>query len=438
MLELAPPRDRTPLFSLIILAYHKLLGYSLYEFWVSQITSVLLNSLFLFPAYMIARKVFGIKIAVVSTIFMTITPFLLEQSIYTWPKNLAMYFALLMIYFAFFSEAEDRIKYLLAGIFGSLGFLAHNYVTVYVITTFFALIYFHRRAHSSQSRNRLVKNFCLFTLGLILPLLPYFFWVFVSYGTVSTSRFIYYPFAVDPEDVDTILNGDPNTVVRKFFLTPISKIIWVKVADAIVTLTPAALPVNPIATSFRTYFPVYYYSHDYPGALSTLMYFLVVFWFVRYVLRKTKTNKVLFVFLIVPFVMFLVVSGWLDWGLLTAGLHPTLPILVMLGFNELEKFNNRLNFLFKIFIFAGAIIENAIFMWLLIAFYMLGGGITQVEEDVQRCIPDFDISKFVSAHFFTGNFETVSIVLNTIVFLTLVTIEIVMFNKILKILFSQQ
>ena len=437
-LELIPPRDRTPLFSLIIFVYHKLLCISLYEFWVSQIISVFLNSLFLFPAYMIARKVFGIKIALMATIFMTITPFLLEQSIYTWPKNLAMYFILLMIYFAFFSKIKNEFRYILAGIFGGLGFLAHNYTTVYIITALFALIYYYKIEYKSQFRKKLMKSIYLFILGIILPLIPYFCWVFISYGTIFTSHFMYYPFAVDPEDVDTILHGDPDMVVKKFFSTPISKILWVKVIDIVVTLTPATLPINPIATSFRTYFPVYYYSHDYPGALSTLMYILIVIWFIRYILRKSKTDKILFIFVAVPFILFLVVSGWLDWGMLTAGLHPTIPILIMLGFNELEKVTqDKLKYLLKIFVFVGAIIENTIFMWLLLAFYKLEGGITQVEEGIRRYIPNFNVSKFVSAHFFTGNFEAMSIVLNTFIFLALIIILLIFLFRINKTLFTE-
>ena len=310
--------------------------------------------------------------------------------------------------------------------------------SVIVITALFALIYYYKIEYKSQFRKKLMKSIYLFILGIILPLIPYFCWVFISYGTIFTSHFMYYPFAVDPEDVDTILHGDPDMVVKKFFSTPISKILWVKVIDIVVTLTPATLPINPIATSFRTYFPVYYYSHDYPGALSTLMYILIVIWFIRYILRKSKTDKILFIFVAVPFILFLVVSGWLDWGMLTAGLHPTIPILIMLGFNELEKVTqDKLKYLLKIFVFVGAIIENTIFMWLLLAFYKLEGGITQVEEGIRRYIPNFNVSKFVSAHFFTGNFEAMSIVLNTFIFLALIIILLIFLFRINKTLFTE-
>jgi hypothetical protein len=193
--------------------------------------------------------------------------------------------------------------------------------------------------------------------------------------------------------------GSPQEVFETFFSTPISHIIGTRIFNAVVTLTPAALPINPVATHFRTYNPIYYYSHDYPGALSTLMYFLVVLWFLKYLTGKTKTDKVLAMFVIIPFILFLIWWGWLDWGLLTSGLHPTIPILIMFGFNELYKIRERIKNLLIYLVFAGCLIEDFIYGMLTHNFYQLGGGLSAVAEGIQRFIPDFQISNFVAAHF---------------------------------------
>ena len=401
-----PPRDRTPFFNLLIYSYHHLLGTSLYQYWVSQIVSVVANSVFILPAYLIAKKAFGDNIARISAAFMIITPFLVKQAIYTWPKNMAMYFVLLMIYFMFFRDRPEanKMNYGLAGFFGALGFLTHNYVVVYIFTTLVAFVYTKELYKKPLAiPYELLKNkSAYFFFALIAVTVPYFLWVYSFYGTIFTSRFIYYPFAVTGYDL--ALHGEPKEIFETFFATSPLHIIGIRIFNAVVTLTPAALPINPVATQFRTYNPIYYYSHDYPGALSTLMYFLVLLWFFRYLLRKTKTDKALAMFVVMPFILYLIVCGWLDWGLLTAGLHPTLPILIMLGFNELYKFKDqRIKSILVYLIFIGCLIEDLIYGTLILNFYYIGGGLSSVAEGIQRFIPDFQISKFVSAHFLISN-----------------------------------
>jgi hypothetical protein len=138
-----PPQERTPFFNLLIYSYHHLLGTSLYQYWVSQIISVIVNSVFILPAYLIAKRVFGDNIAKVSAAFMIITPFLVQQAIYTWPKNMAMYFTLLIIYFLFFrgNSGNNELNYGFAGFFAALGFLTHNYIVFYIFTALIAFVY---------------------------------------------------------------------------------------------------------------------------------------------------------------------------------------------------------------------------------------------------------------------------------------------------------
>jgi len=389
-----PPRDRTPLFNLLIYAYHHSLGTSLYQYWVSQIISVVANSVFILPAYLIAKQAFNDKIAKVSTAFMTITPFLIEQSIYTWPKNLAMYFVLLMIYFMFFSSKQEnsRLKYGLAGFFGALGFLTHNYTTLYILTALIVLVY---KFHKYTISHRFTKHIVCFIAALTTTVIPYYLWVYLSYGTLLTSRFIYYPFAV--EGYESVLYGEAKDVFETFFSTPITHIIGIRISNAVVTLTPAALPINPIATRFPTYNPIFYYSHEYPGALSSIMYILVVVWFLKYLFKKTETDTVLAIFVIVPFLLFLILIGWKGWGLLSIGLHPSVPILIMFGFNELYKFGQT--WLLLILVFIDSFIENVIYWVLIIKFYYIEGGLDNIAREVSRFIPDFQISKLISAHF---------------------------------------
>lgn len=393
------PHDRTPFFNLLIYSYHHLLGTSIFQYWISQIISVIANSVFVLPAFLIAKNVFNDKVAKISAAFMVITPWLVWQSIYTWPKNLAMYFILLMIYFMFFKKESKPLSYGLSGLFGALAFLTHNYTAFYILTALLAFIFVKKiYQHPPIILQELFKEkFIYFFIVIVAAIVPYFLWMYTSYGEIVTSRLLYYPFSVN--GYLQAANGDPEEIFNTFFNTPISSIIGTRISNAIVTLLPVALPINPIATNFPTYYPVLYYMQDYPGGLSFLMYILVVIWFSRYLFRKTNTNTVLVILVMVPFLVTLFIAGWKDWGLLTYALGPTVPILIMFGTNELIGFKTswiRNAYMYLMFIVC--LIEVLIFGVLINDLYLATGGIKDVIEVGSR-IPGFQISSFISAHF---------------------------------------
>lgn len=405
----SPSKDKTPLFNLLIYSYHRLLGTSLYQYWVSQIISVVINSVYIFPAYLIARRAFGDRVAKISALFMLVTPFLIFNTIYTWPKNAAMYGILMMIYFLFFSEHDIKLRYPLAGFFAGLGFLFHNYALFYIGIAVILLVYKEKMYEALLSKDIIsnLKKLSYFSLVLLIFLAPYFVWVYSDHETVSNSRTIYYPIAV--KGYESAFNQTPEELWETFKATPLKEIIMVRISNAIVTFTPATLPINPYATNFRTYNPIFYYNQDYPGALSTLLYLLVVIWFIRYMLGKTNTDPVLVGFLFLPWIISLVFYGWREWGLLTGWLHPTLPLLIIIGFNEVHKWNNKLKYYLIYVIFISAIIEDAVYGKLIDNFYYIEGGLPQVARTGQQFISDFRISDFVSAHFlFNGTIDTLT------------------------------
>ncbi|VVB95770.1 Dolichyl-phosphate-mannose-protein mannosyltransferase [uncultured archaeon] len=409
-----PPTDRPPLFNLLIYSYHNLLGTSLYQYWISQIISVVINSVYIFPAYLIAKKAFGDRVAKISALFMLVTPFLIFNTLYTWPKNAAMYGILMMIYFLFFSEYDIKLRYPLAGFFAGLGFWFHNYAVFYIAIAVLLLIYKEKMYKGLISRNIFnnLKKLSYFLIVLLIVLAPYFLWVYSYYGTISTSKFIYYPFAV--KGYDSALSGDTQELFNTFYSTPVKEIIMIRISNAIVTLTPAALPINPIAASFSTYNPIFYYSHDYPGALSTLMYLVVVILFFKYLLGKTKINLVLAGFVVLPIFIYLILYGWREWGLLTGGLHPTIPLLIILGFNELYKSYNRLTGKILVFlVFLVAIIDNIIYFNIIKKFYYIEGGLRNVADSLHQVVPNADVSNLISAYFLLNT--EMDVILNLII-----------------------
>lgn len=399
-------KEKTPLFSLLIYSYHHLLGTSLYQYWVSQIISVLINSVYIFPAYLIARRVFGVWVAKISALFMLVTPFLIFNTIYTWPKNAAMYGILMMIYFLFFSDHDIRLRYPLAGFFAGLGFLFHNYSLFYIGIAFLLLVYKEKMYKALLSKDIIsnLKKLSFFLLVLLLFLAPYFAWVYSYYGTVSNSRTIYYPIAV--KGYESAFNQTPEELWETFKATPLKEIIMPRISNIIATFTPATLPINPYAINFRTYNPIFYYTQDYPGGLSTLMYLLVVIWFIGYILGKTRTDRILVGFLVLPWITIIILYAWREWGLLTGILHPTLPLLIAIGINEMHRLSGKIEYILLYIIFISAIIEDAIFGVLIGKFYYIEGGLPQVARTGQQFIPDFQVSDFVSTHFlFNGTID---------------------------------
>lgn len=421
-----PPKERPALFNLLIYSYHNLLDTSLYQYWISQIISVVLNSIFIFPAYLIAKKVYGGWVARASVLFMLVTPFLIFNTLYTWPKNAAMYGILMMIYFLFFSEHDIKLRYSLAGFFAGLGFWFHNYAVFYIGIALLLLIYKEKMYKKIFSRDlsAKVKKVSYFLIILLIILAPHFAWLYSYYGTVSTSKFIYYPLAVN--GYESAFMEDRQEFFDIFYSTPVKDIIFIRISNAITTLTPATLPINPIATGFHTYNPIYYYTHDYPGALSALMYIFVVVWFTRYIFKGKKTDSVLVGFLVLPFIINLILYGWREWGLVNQILHPTVPLLIILGINELNNFLGRTKSKLFCMIFVVALVEDIIFLNIINNFYIVEGGINSIIKTGRDITSDFEVSNFISAHFLLNNELWGNFVVSTILIYSTIKIGLIL------------
>lgn len=391
-----PERDRPPFFGLLIYAYHKLLGTSIYQYWVAQLVSTTANSILFLPAYLIGRRVFSEKIARVSTLFILVTPYIVENSIYVWPKNLAAYFILLMVYFMFFSGTQSKRNLIMSGIFGGLGFLIHNYIAVYIATALLIYLFQHRDRNFIAWIYNLKKSYVLYFIAVcILVILPYLIWTYSFYGTIFTSNFKYYPFAV--KGFGSALNDPPEVIFQSFHSVSIQEIIWIRISNVLVTLLPLSIPLNPYIYSFNSYFPALYFNQSYAGMLSFGMYILVVLWLYRALRKRTQTNNVLIILIVLPFLFHVFLWGWIDWGLHFMS-FPTNPFLIMLGFNELYKFKNYK--LFRNIIFIGGLLETIIFEKFLLDAYE---GKAALGKELQKLVNGFQIDNLVSAHFLITN-----------------------------------
>ncbi|MDD5472785.1 MAG: glycosyltransferase family 39 protein [Candidatus Methanoperedens sp.] len=394
-----PERDRPPFFGLLIFVFHKLVGTSVYQYWLAQLVSTIANSILFLPAYLIGRRVFSEQIARISVLFILVTPYIVENSIYPWPKNLAAYFILLMIYFMFFSGVHSRRNLILAGFFGGLSFLIHNYATVYIATALLIYIY--------QNCNRKINNYIInlksnyifyFIAVLILVVLPYLIWLYSYYGTIFVSNFKYYPFAV--KGYLSALTDPPDVIFQSFHSASFQEIIWIRISNTLITLFPLTIPLNPYMYSHPSYVPTVYYNGSYAGMLSFGMYILVLLSLYRYITGRIQVNKVLVIFIVLPFLFHIFLFGWIEWGLHFMS-FPTNPFLIMLGFNELYKFKNY-KFIRNI-VFLGGLAETIIYEKLQLDFYENFSGRVELGKAFQEYISGFQIDRLISAHFLMTN-----------------------------------
>jgi len=352
------PSTRTPLFSLLLYTLHSLLGTSTCSFWISQIASVIMNSALVLPAYLIAEKAFDSRVAGFSALLIAINPFLIENSIYTWPKNLAAYFVLLMFYFIFFRKG-GKTDYIIAGTLGGLAYLGHNYALLYVLSAFALMVYSKKGA-------------CYFLLPFLLLQVPHLLWAF-SHGSAVTSPLVYYPIAVSgPESA---FDGNVSELWSAFRSTPAATHLGIRAVNAFNTLLPA---------HFRH--PLLYYYFTYPGALTSLLYIFVLVWLWKHVLVKQEAGPYLVGLVAVPFFLTVAIFGFPEAGLARETLHPTIPVLIFLGVSEIYGIREDRKRKTSLFLVAlGCVSEG-----LLLANWLKGASMS-------KGLSEFELSRLFSA-----------------------------------------
>jgi len=119
--------SRTPLMNLNAAFFLSLFGD---EFWLFQIVSSILSSAFIFPAFLLCERLAGRKKAVLIGALLFLSPSLVHNAWYPWPKLFAAYFVLLAAYFYIKNRREDHVpeNVTCALVFGLIwaGFLAHQ------------------------------------------------------------------------------------------------------------------------------------------------------------------------------------------------------------------------------------------------------------------------------------------------------------------------
>lgn len=351
---------RNPGFYMLLSFFLSIFGSS---FWVCQLAATLVNTVFIFPAYCIAKHIFNKKIALLTIIFVSIIPFV-ETSIYMHSKMAVAYFIFLFFYLFVTKKASP---YLLGSIAG-LGFMIHQSALVFVIAVAVPYLF---EIIKKRSRSEFLSAIKM-ALAFSIVLLPWLGINYMKYGTLFTSEYDFFPlyttnYGSGSYTLSELWENFKNTsslyivgarvINTVTFVTPIILIFKIVALFFPFTLitgkTNPPLPVN--FASGRDLPWAYHYYHTLPGILTMFMFIFVAMGF----FKLWKYNKKLFYFVFIPIVLTILWFGWVVLAVLRSGIPEIVPILVMVGFWEICKRKNSKKIIKLIFILA--FVELAIF-----------------------------------------------------------------------------
>lgn len=258
------------------------------------------------------------------------------------------YFVLLFYYLVM-----KRRYALLAGASAAFAYLSHPFTVFYTVPGFLFLIVQQKGA----------AGIGRYTLGLLSSAvaitIPWF--VYASAVSTSLSPFYLYPFATSPEQM---LNN-PSSVIPQFLQRPVWLTLWIRLVNALRTLTPFPLmfspseypqipdPVGKLVPSL-SFAVLTTYLHTLPGALAAAFSVPAYTVLTKRLLEPTKKALLLGA---LPLALSVSYFGYLTGGVADLVAMPLVPIIVALA---VEHLNGRR-------ILAGLavvlLLENLGFLW---------------------------------------------------------------------------
>jgi hypothetical protein len=122
--------SRTPLFNLVAAFALSVFGD---HFWVYQIASTVVSSLFLAAAFLLVRELRGERAALLTAAFIFFNTWLVHDAMFTWAKMTAAYLLLLSLYFYLrFRAGAGSWAFHLTTLSGALAFMSHQSAAYYL------------------------------------------------------------------------------------------------------------------------------------------------------------------------------------------------------------------------------------------------------------------------------------------------------------------
>ena len=381
-----PTQDRTCLFSVLILAYHNILNTSLYSYWISQLFSCIANSALLFPAFLIAYKVFNKKVAFVAVTLMALNIFLFYETIYTWPKGLSNYFVLMMIYFLFFRQKTTFADSLLAGLWGAIAYLMHPLAIFYILGCIGALLI---------KKKLLTLHSFYFLLAMGITMIPYFSWSYYSLGHFFKSNMIYYPILQSPHDAYL---HSPEEIIASFKATPVWTFLYNAVSNRLYNILSVFTNLMYERSNFS-------FAGHLPKALTFFLYVLSLVGIYKIIRKKEPMKLILLQVILISFSCTLIFIGFRQDDFINEpGMHATIALFIVFATYALYEIKDSIFRRLTVFtIFSYTFINTPIrFAYIIRTYNNAPGGKERYFTELGKTwhhVEGFDILRLVSAHF---------------------------------------
>lgn len=173
------PMSRTPLYYIAQGAFMSLFGSSL---WAYQISNALLNTAFFVSVYLLVRRLYSERAALLAMLLLFFSPFIFKNVMHPFSKMLTAYFVVLAVYFYLKVRAgggRSATDCILCGLFSGLAYLSHQLGLL--VMAGMILDYLLRRIDL-----RLEKKLAV-VLPAISVILPWYLWGIWRYGAGAFS-----------------------------------------------------------------------------------------------------------------------------------------------------------------------------------------------------------------------------------------------------------
>ncbi len=185
------PTSRTPLFDIAGGFFLTLFSR---DFWAFQISASMVSAAFLLPLFLMTRRLFSERAAWLALLLAMLSPMVLTNEMYTWPKCLLTFFVLATIYY--YLELREQISErrisgnALAAVafYAALAYMTHQTALFYLATIALDALILYALSIRKQGLGIRVRlgQLGLALLLFLLVIAPWHLWAFSTYGVQKT------------------------------------------------------------------------------------------------------------------------------------------------------------------------------------------------------------------------------------------------------------
>jgi len=377
---------RPPLYNFVLGFAFSLFGTS---YPVGQILTGFFGAFLVFPTYLISRKFFGKNAAALSSLLVSINPFLVSNSVSITPKIFAAFFILNSIYFGF--SKKEYWHYF------SMNF-ALAYLSHYTALWFFIPVAVH---HALKHKFNLLKKreVWLSALLIIILLSPWFVRNAILYGNpfYSTTRYI-------PILPNWFVYSAPRPPTLGEYLSDVGG-LKNALAIRLINIVTSYFPPPP-GFGNSPHGLSYMLRWNLSGIISPLVFILGAM-FLLVLITKKKITHPLILTVAIPSLVAPLAIGWVEPnGVATPSLYALVPIFSIAAIAYIEHVNKRYKkYLITILILS--IVANSFILYSdLYSEQKIKAAKLSAIEKLKKEIPQDSIIMSNDAHYFSHYLKT--------------------------------